>query len=306
MSQSRHAYVHARLGRAGLGNMLFPWARAEIFAHRHHLPMLAPQWTQPKIGPLLRGEKDLRYYTGLFDNSHYLRGLRKWAALLCRARVSEDRAEAAAASPGMAARTLIVFEGMDGQYQPLFDHRDLVRRRLLEIISQSVKRRLSAEPTPPAPWVGMHVRRGDTLPLEYGEPFPPGQFNRVQPLEWFIQCVNNIRRLVGNADIPVKVFSDARAHEIGPLLAQGNVTLARPNPSIVDMILLSRSSILVTTGPSTFSAWAAFLGEMPALWYPGLRRSMQPTKPHFDAETDLWGNVPEAFAPILRSALAIR
>src|SRR5262249_28756870 len=68
-SPMSNVFAFPSVGRGGLGNMLFPWARAEVFRKRHGVPMLAPQWTQFKIGPLLRGERDKRYYTGLFDHS---------------------------------------------------------------------------------------------------------------------------------------------------------------------------------------------------------------------------------------------
>jgi len=39
------------VGRAGLGNMLFPWARAEIFAKRFNARVLRPSWNTVRPGP---------------------------------------------------------------------------------------------------------------------------------------------------------------------------------------------------------------------------------------------------------------
>src|SRR5438874_7065079 len=109
-------YAYASLGRTGLGNMLFPWARCEIFAARHCLPILAPQWTQPKIGPLLRSERDWRFYTGLFDNSSYIHGLQKILLIATARKISEHKAEA----PECFGRdwVIVVFRGMERLFQP--------------------------------------------------------------------------------------------------------------------------------------------------------------------------------------------
>ena len=75
-------YVYADLPRTGLCNMLFPWARAVLYARNHSLPLLAPEWVKlGRIGPWLRGERDKRYYFGQFTNEGYIRGLKKWWAL---------------------------------------------------------------------------------------------------------------------------------------------------------------------------------------------------------------------------------
>src|SRR6476620_11629916 len=59
-------YCHAILPKAGLGNRLFPWARCRVFSLKNNVPMLRPTWAQLRIGPLLRGESDLRHYSDLF------------------------------------------------------------------------------------------------------------------------------------------------------------------------------------------------------------------------------------------------
>src|SRR3954454_23821606 len=90
---SQQTYVYAKLSNAGLGNLLFPWARCEIFRPRHNLPMLAPRWTHAKIGPLLRREKDKRYYIGLFSRKGYVSGLKRWWLLKQAQRITEGEAE---------------------------------------------------------------------------------------------------------------------------------------------------------------------------------------------------------------------
>jgi len=66
----------------------------------------------------------------------------------------------------------------------------------------------------------------------------------------------------------VTVFSDGTDEQLAPVLSLPGVR--RAAPAVVDLIRMSRARVLVTTGTSSFSAWAAYLGGMPTPWYPGL------------------------------------
>ncbi len=96
------------------------------------------------------------------------------------------------------------------------------------------------------------------------------------------------------------IFSDARPEQLSALLAMENVMLAGDNPSIVDMLLMARSKVLIASGHSTFSKWAAFLGQMPSLWYPGTAEVLNPDRPHCETETALDGSFGREFADLLR------
>ena len=81
-----------RLLGPGLGNLLFPWARAVVACDRDGLTLIDPTWPSIKVGPLLRGEADLRFYGSLFRPApHSVSGLRKLMLLLGSRRVSEER-----------------------------------------------------------------------------------------------------------------------------------------------------------------------------------------------------------------------
>jgi len=257
-------YVHAAVGRTGLGNMLVPWAWAEVFRQRHRAQMLAPQWTQPKIGPLLRRERDLRLYTGLFDNSGYVRGLKRLRILATAKRVGPEEFKGRAQDPGRAL--LVVHRFTSAGLSGLGPYRELLARRLREILRPRIRERLDRHPSV-GPIV-LHVRRGDRPPLPNRQPFSEDLTPGI-PDEWFVGALRHLRELAG-WEVPATVFSDAPAAAIRPVLELPYVALAPPNPSIVDMLLLARGSVLVGTGSSTFRAWAAMLGGMPTLYYPGL------------------------------------
>jgi len=284
--------------------MLFPWARAEVFASQHKLPMLAPQWTQPKIGPLLRREKDLRYYTGLFTSRGYVGGLKKLLVKLRSHVVPEQQARSIIDSPP-GGSTIVRFEGMEHSFEPLYGHQQLLHRRLLEILSTDARARLQSQQT--SDFIAVHVRCGDKWPLEFGKPFPQPQWGYTLPIKWYANVVREIRAVIGGK-WPVKVFSDGREDQLRELLELQNVTLSPANPSIVDILLLAKARLLMTSGSSSFSLWAAFLGGMPAVWYPGssnwaptLRQHLSAQRPDSQPETSLQGELPSGFQDLLRS-----
>lgn len=309
-------YAYAALQKVGLGNMLFPWARAEVFAHRHGVPMLAPRWTHAKVGPILRREKDKRFYVGLFDNRRagYVRGLRRLLALRLAGHIDEAQAEAFMQGPADRSGTTIVsFKGYEkwfaglAPHHDLMPHRDLVCRRLAQIIATAHQRTLARSPTDFV--IAAHVRRGDKPTMQFMEPYPGDdergipQHHRTLADQWYINCITSIRAALGSA-APVRLFSDAKDEQLAPLLALPGVSRAPDNPSIVDMFMLSRARVLVTTGTSSFSAWASYLGGMPTIWYPGLCVQLNPRRPSYGIETDLSGTLPPSAAAVLRAATA--
>src|SRR5206468_12730259 len=58
-------HCHARLPNAGLGNKLFVWARAHMFARLNNLPLVVSGWTKIQKAPLLHGG-DVRLYLNYF------------------------------------------------------------------------------------------------------------------------------------------------------------------------------------------------------------------------------------------------
>jgi len=296
-------YCFPDVGRAGLGNLLFPWARAEVFRRRHGVRMLAPQWTRPKIGPLLRGEKDLRYYTGLFDHrgAKYVGGLAKYAVLATCAKIPAGEGEAFMASESRRrGRHVVVFRGWEGWFKGMEGERAFVRERLEAILSRPVKEILARSPKEYA--IAAHVRRGDKPTMKFGEAFN-GEYHQTMHDEWFVNAIRAVRRAAG-VQAPVTVFSDARPEKIRMILDEPGVTISGDNPSIVDMFLLSRARALITTGTSSFSAWGSYLGGMPTLWYPGLGLPLVPERPEFALETDLSGGLDEAGSRVIGRAWA--
>lgn len=281
-----------RLLGPGLGNLLFTWARAVVAAKRNGLKLIQATWPQVKFGPLIRRERDSRFYTGLFQPARdEVAGWEKLALLAGSRRVNEEDLEATLASP--RARTIpsvVVFRGMNGYFEQFLQDFALVRQCLLEA-SRPCHR--------PAPrkargaGIGLHVRLGDFIAVG-SEAVASGVVGVRIPLNWYCRVITCLRKSA-RTTLPVRVYSDAPNDELRELLALPGVERNVARSALGDLWDLSMESILVTSG-STFSMWASYLGRAPVIWHQGqLRQRLYTDHPEFEIEAPPTGEVAPAF-----------
>jgi hypothetical protein len=252
-------YANPIVGRTGLGNMLFPWARAEVFCKNHDARMLAPQWVNVcRVGPWLRRERDKRYYLSSFSNSGYVHGLYRQYVLHLIGHVGEAEFSKRQQICKEGRSLVVDFKGMDGFFSPFLDAQAYVKERLYAITSPAIVSQV--EQFSDEPFIGVHIRRGD---FKYG--------GIAIDDAWYVRAIEVAAKSLNTRPraLPIRIFSDA-APETLQFLADGfsNVTFMPKAPALLDMLLLSRCRALVGTSRSTFSMWAAFLGQMPSFWHP--------------------------------------
>jgi hypothetical protein len=109
----------------------------------------------------------------------------------------------------------------------------------------------------------MHVRMGDFVDANANTDNP----HRRVPHSWFAQSLKAISRIIGRPARAV-IVSDGKEAELRELLELDNVSLVRTGSAIGDLMVLSNSKILLASAGSSFSAWAAFLGQMPSIAHP--------------------------------------
>src|SRR5207253_973436 len=115
--------------------------------------------------------------------------------------------------------------------------------------------------------IGIHVRRGDfARPTSPAELLTKGGVST--PVEWFVDCLRVARGAAGR-QVRAYVVSDGSDRELSGLTEQPNVTLVRTGSAISDLLVLAKSKVLIASGGSTFSGWAALLGQMPTISHPG-------------------------------------
>ncbi len=259
-------YCRAVLPNAGLGNKLFPWARCRVFSLEHGIGMLAPCWTQLKVGPILRGHRDARLYHDLFKSKvpGDISAPRAWWLRLSTRRVVYEPLDAHTLGLSPGALEMVVFRGERDHFESLTGWhavllqqlRAMTRERWLQRADQVGEVR-----------VGIHVRRGDFVEAASEEDFILKGAVRT-PLDWFVESIAAIRRMLGYA-VPALVVSDAPDRLLADLLKEEAVTRADTGSAIGDLLVLSQAKLLLASGGSSFSAWAAFLGQMPTVSYPG-------------------------------------
>jgi hypothetical protein len=265
--QNNRSIVICKLPKAGLGNKLFPLMRAYTFGHLNNLPVTVTHYHHLKIGPWLRHEKNKRKYNGFFsfqkgwiaaqmDNwriKNYRKGQKREPELV---RV-EDKKNLAksylfSAIPHYAHR----FDGLK-------ENRQLVLQLLWNVITPAIKEKVGRL-SPPC--IGVHIRMGDFRRLKDGEEF--GKTGTVRtPEDYFVNSIHSIRKLHGS-DLPVSIFTDGTKNELIKIFTLNNIHLVEGNNDLVDLIVLSRSKVIVTSAGSTFSYWAGFISDAAVIMHP--------------------------------------
>jgi hypothetical protein len=253
----------ALLPNAGLGNILFPWANAHLFGALNGMPASALGWGRPHIGPLLRGQRQWRYYSNPFRQ--LASQLAATGFLAAHGRIVRNPPVERVANREKEGQLFIwdQIPHWKDAFGSVRQHRDFVK----ELIWTKLKSHLRLHVMQAAaPVVAVHIRRGDFRELRPGEDFRKVGSTRT-PLEYFVSTIEQIRVCHGS-DLPVTVFTDGYPSEIGPVLALPAVRLATPSTPIFDLLLMSRASLIVTSAGSTFGYWAGFLADAPVLLHP--------------------------------------
>ncbi|MEO6707244.1 MAG: alpha-1,2-fucosyltransferase [Ginsengibacter sp.] len=259
--------VICKIPKAGLGNQLFPLMRAYTFGRINNLPVLVYNYHQLKIGPWLRQEKNKRNYKGFFnfEKNPVAAQIDRWKAL-------QNSKTDLVLEPGIER---LKGDKIDGSYLftsvPHYEHhfdglqerRNLVLQIFWNLVSRKIKRNLDKLQKP---CIGVHIRLGDFKKAVVGVKFGTIGHTR-SPEEYFVNMINSIRKVHGSL-LPVTVFTDGRKSELQQLFALENIFLSEGNDDLTDLLLLSKSEIVITSAGSTFSYWAAFISESIVLVHP--------------------------------------
>ncbi len=261
--------IVCKLPKAGLGNQLFPLLNALVFAKLNALPVVIVGYHHLKIGPYLRKEKTKRKYRGYFTFQKSLLGEQ---IDKCKIYWWQKKYAIVKEHPIVAihekdrSRKLFLFEKLP-TYHDYFIHLKPHRMMVKELLTTIVNPRILVEvQQQPAPIIGVHIRMGDFRKLKQGEDFSKVGHVRT-PEFYFIDIINTIRQLNGKK-LPVSLFTDGYRHEFEEIFQLDDIQMVEGNADIVDLLLLSRSSMVVTANGSTFSYWAAFLSDSPIIKHP--------------------------------------
>lgn len=249
-----NVFAYPIVGATGLCNMLYPWARAVVWARERGVRVIAPNFVQFKrLGVWLRWERDKRTYLNQFTNKGYVSGLKKIYLLHKLSIVSELVGKAKDANS--LGDVIVGFQGREewGWMESFKNEARFLREELERITNPKIVRLLSRLPKD---FIGVHIRRGD---FHHGD--------ELLNDEYYIKAIKKAKNDIG-CDIPTLIFSDADSVELKGILANvGNAVLMPSAPAIHDVLALSHASAIVGTNHSTFSYWAAFMScGRPSYW----------------------------------------
>jgi hypothetical protein len=263
----RNMIVSPVLPYAGLGNMLLVWARAILFARINSIPVLAPNWNHVHIGPWLRGERVKRYYGNLFSSRKYKSHFYYDASSVFNKKRIYRNPEILEIDPknfDSSEHHVFLFDTMppwNDYFQDLKHFHALIKQELYDSVREKVMNEIMARPDPE---IAIHIRRSD---FQLPQPNQIYSIDRcVQtPLDWYKDALLSVRKMA-RYDVPATIFSDAYTNEIMEILDLPNVSISSEKSAISDIITMSRSKLLIGSAHSSFSAWAAYLGQLPTMW----------------------------------------
>jgi hypothetical protein len=261
----------------GLGNRLFQWARARVVCYEHGAVMIAPIWVRPAIWHLRNRTVEFNRFlgqialVGLFRRSPRSRPFWHlvWLWLRCAVRGEKDDQSPRSRADLLSKRFLYLVNGRDDSFHRLNRwHSDLI----FDFYSIVQPRHLITLSSLDIPPIGINIRMGKDFKA------PPSLSPEVgyhwvgwlqqTPLSWFVETLLMVRMAAG-ASVAAMVVSDGSMEDLHPLLSLPNVSILRPTNAAIDLLALSRTNLLLGSGSSTFSAWAAFLGQQVAISAPG-------------------------------------
>jgi hypothetical protein len=230
----------------GLGNCLFPYARALVHTDRADARMIAPEWFTVNVGPLMRGTKSRNYCDDFKNIKDDVSGLSKLIVLACSRRLEEDSEEAGELAVG---RRVIQFSGMKGWFGPINQHRACVRAGIVKRLGNSY---IDCNG-----YLGVHVRLGDFQVATLEELYS-GKRNLRAPFSWYLRIIKE--RLDSGSYKGIKYFTDAKESEIEELLKSYPGVIVSGQTALSDMFSLSSCAAIVGTR-STFALWAYYFSK---------------------------------------------
>ena len=288
---SEHDLGIVRLGGAGLGNILFTYARAAVYARNHNCRLIWPTWPSIKLGTYLRRERDKRFYGDLFVNrTGCIAGIKKlWLLARCP-RIPEREKE----SLSLQEETILQFEGFENCFEEILYDYQWVYENLKKNLASKYRAVLDYDFSDS---IGVHIRLGDFARVS-AEEVRAGRHDSSLPMEWYVSVICQIREYA-RRDIRVLVFSDGTDEELAPVLELPNTRRLTFGSSIADMIGLAGPPLLVASG-SSFSMWGRYLGRHSCICYTNQikQKILTPEETAFEYETE--GIIEEAIGEKIR------
>lgn len=260
---------------AGLGNELFPWAKAFLASQALNAQLAHPAW----------GLNRRRYYRDFGTSRLDWLSQRILKTVLptvhfdeeAYRRTGKDDYQQAVAvfaeEQGLARRSHFVFStsGMWGGFHA-------IRKARVFVLSELLKARHAVHNVHAVldqveegnALVAVHIRRGDFTAVDDDAEAHTrwrGRFNVALPLDWYVSTCAAIKRRCGKA-VQLVLLTDASAQEVQPFIDEFRplTTFHLRQTACSDLLLMAFADSIVCS-VSSYSMWGAFLSNAPYLWY---------------------------------------
>ncbi|MBS1665953.1 MAG: hypothetical protein JST58_01110 [Bacteroidetes bacterium] len=259
--------MNATFGRGqGLGNRLFPFARAFVYSQKHGIPMLVPSFAHIRKASFMLGGIDYRkafHKILLWDTFHFERPVYKKGLINKRRILASYKkiAEPLSLDTVISEDNVVIDFAMHHEFTPLLAYREMIGQELRNITKDKWLSWLKNIPDFP---IGMNIRLGNDFRNAQSKDDFMKKGALKTPLSWFKESLELIRQIKNNP-VPAFIISDGTRAQLKELLDMPNVHFIETPTAMTDLFALSRCKLLLGSGGSSFSAWASFLGKMPTL-----------------------------------------
>lgn len=300
MRESRNLYAMPVLGRYGLTHGILAWARCRLWCEQNDVPMLAPFWLKPRVGPYLRRERDKRNYFLLFNHGTGIGGLQRLIVLAGGKKIEVGHEWPVKPESVLKTQILRFHNALKDNEKKSFaqvlGHGPFLRRELLAMT------RPRYHPAPSVtPFIAIHVRLGDFAKPAAGNAVSEESTNTRLPLDWYGDRLDALRRALGQ-EVPAVLFSDGSDEELAALLSRPGLERAPRQQSVTDLLHMGQGVALIASG-SGFSLWGAFLGSAPRIAHLGQSIVPIDAEPTRDIESDFGADIPASFVAHVRERL---
>ena len=240
---SRFDFFAFRSPGPGLGNLLFPIARALTAARNDGGVFVEPTIPQIKIGTFLRQENDKRTYVGLFKKRSLAENYIWLKSQIIRLFNKKQEVHDI---------RFISHEGLGNQFYDIQYENTLIVNWL--------NRRAKIKPDIHDLDLAIHIRQGD---------FTKSQTisqSTLLPLEWYKKALQEITKKYDAEIHKIILFTDGDQEQIIKYLDDPRIQCEPRVNALYSLLLMSRAKYMIASC-STFSLWANFLGNNFAYWH---------------------------------------
>ncbi|MCX5349366.1 hypothetical protein OG901_16570 [Streptomyces mirabilis] len=269
---------------AGLGNEIFPWAKAYLASRELGFRCLRPAWGLNRRG----------YWRDFGTSRLDWVGHTALRAVMPVVKVTDEMVSATGeVDYGAAVRVLdgeykwsrrrsilLLHESMSGGYLGIERARNYLRNVLLGSLPQE-DCAASRDACAGQLRVAVHIRLGDFQADPAGP--RPGVFNTRIPLQWYHGVLDILQRHF-EGRLHIDIVSD-EPEQLARAFPRWKLCSARSRSMSEDLSIMTAADLLVCS-VSSFSMLAAFLSDVPYLWY-------RPQMFEQDGFVSIWGDAPE-------------